>query len=86
MTPVGTMTVLLNSELLTLGRACGVLRRRNLPIQGFAVDSNGLSGLWRLSCVIDADEATLNGLVLQMGNVIGVREATVNLTPSKAEL
>jgi acetolactate synthase small subunit len=82
MTPAGTITVLLNDELLTLGRACGVLRRRNLPIRGFAVDSNGPPGLWRLSCVIDADEATLNGLVLQIGNVIGVREATVNLTPT----
>ncbi len=76
MTP-GLITVLLESELLTLGRACGVLRRRNLPMQSFAVDSQGNPGMWRLSCVIDADENTLNGLVLQMRNVVGVRKATV---------
>lgn len=81
MSPARTVTVWLNSELLTLGRACGVLRRRNLPIRGLAVDSNGPPGVWRLSCVIDADELTLEGLVLQIGNVIGVREATVNLSP-----
>jgi len=80
MTP-GLITVLLDSELLTLGRACGVLRRRNLPIQSFAVDSQGFSGVWRLSCVIDADESTLSGLVLQMQNVIGVRKATVTPNP-----
>jgi acetolactate synthase small subunit len=80
MTP-GLITVLLESELLTLGRACGVLRRRNLPIQSFAVDSHGYPGVWRLSCVIDADESTLSGLVLQMRNVVGVRKATVTPNP-----
>jgi acetolactate synthase small subunit len=80
MTP-GLITVLLESELLTLGRACGVLRRRNLPIQSFAVDSHGNPGVWRLSCVIDADERTLTGLVLQMRNVVGVRKATVTPNP-----
>ena len=80
MTP-GLITVLLESELLTLGRACGVLRRRNLPIESFAVDSHGHPGVWRLSCVIDADESTLSGLVLQMRNVVGVRKATVTPNP-----
>jgi acetolactate synthase small subunit len=80
-----TVTVLLERELLTLGRACGVLRRRNLAIRDLLVDSHGPGNVWRLSCVIDADESTLNGIVLQIGNVIGVHEATVTLTPhSKA--
>lgn len=78
----GRITVLLDSELLTLGRACGVLRRRNLPIQSFAVASNGHPGVWRLSCVIDADDVTLSALVLQIRNVIGVRKATV--TPNSS--
>jgi acetolactate synthase small subunit len=73
----GRITVLLDSELLTLGRTCGVLRRRNLPIRSFTVDSNDYPGVWRLSCVIDADEGTISGLVLQIRNVIGVRKATV---------
>ena len=73
-----TVTVLMSSELLTLGRACGALRRRNLPIRGFAVDSHGPPGVWRLSCEIDADDATVESLLLQIQNVVGVRKATAS--------
>ena len=73
-----TVSVLMTSDLLTLGRACGALRRRNLPIRGFAVDSNGPPGIWRLSCEIDADDATLESLLLQIQNVVGVHKATAS--------
>src|SRR5882672_6905912 len=81
-----TVTVLLSSELLTLGRACGALRRRNLPIRGFAVDSHGPPGIWRLSCEIDADDATVESLLLQIKNVVGVRKATATPIPSSGEI
>jgi len=68
--------VLMTSDLLTLGRASGALRRRNLPIRGFAVESNGPPGIWRLSCEIDADDVTVESLLLQIQNVVGVRKAT----------
>jgi acetolactate synthase small subunit len=71
------VTVLLETELLTLGRACGVIRRRNIPVRDLSVDSSGPGGLWRLSCVLDADELTVNGIVSQISNVIGVHAATV---------
>jgi len=70
--------VLMTSDLLTLGRASGALRRRNLPIRGFAVESNGPPGIWRLSCEIDADDATVESLLLQIQNVVGVRKATAS--------
>jgi ketol-acid reductoisomerase len=73
-----TVTVLMSSDLLTLGRACGALRRRNLPIRGFAVDSHGPPGVWRLSCEVDADDATVESLLLQIQNVVGVRKATAS--------
>ena len=38
------VSVLMNSDLLTLSRACAVLRRRNMPVRGFTVDSHGPSG------------------------------------------
>ena len=72
------LTVLLSSDLLTLSRACGVLRRRNLPVRALAVDSNGPPGIWRVSCEIDADDATVRSLVLQLYNVVGVRKATAS--------
>ncbi|MGH8622111.1 MAG: NAD(P)-binding domain-containing protein, partial [Burkholderiales bacterium] len=71
-----TLTVLFSSDLLTLSRACGVVRRRNLPIRALTVESNGPSGIWRMSCEIDADDATVQSLVLQLQNVVGVRNAT----------
>jgi ketol-acid reductoisomerase len=71
-----TVSVVMTSDLLTLGRACGALRRRNLPISGFAVDSHGLPGVWRLTCEIEADDATVESLLLQIQNVVGVRKAT----------
>jgi len=76
-----TVSVVMTSDLLTLGRACGALRRRNLPIGGFAVDSHGPPGVWRLTCEIDADDATVESLLLQIQNVVGVREATASSPP-----
>jgi ketol-acid reductoisomerase len=81
-----TVTVLMSSDLLTLGRACGALRRRNIPIRGFAVDSHGPPGVWRLSCEIDTDDATVESLLLQIQNVVGVRKATATSIPSSGEI
>jgi acetolactate synthase small subunit len=58
------VSVLMNSDLLTLSRACAVLRRRNMPVRGFAVASQSLPDIWRLTCEIDADDATAENLVL----------------------
>ena len=81
MTAARTVTVLLSSELLTLGRVCGVLRRRNLPIHALNVDSNGPPGVWRLTCEIETDDATVESLVLLIQNVVGVRRASATSIP-----
>src|SRR5712664_4762046 len=81
MTAVRTITVLMSSDLLTLGRVCGVLRRRNVPIHALNVDSNGPPGVWRLTCEIEADDATVESLVLLMQNVVGVRKASASSPP-----
>ena len=82
MTGARRVIVLMSSELLTLSRACGVLRRRNLAVRSLSVDSQGPPGIWRLSCEIDADEATAANLVHQFHNVVGVRRATATLSSS----
>ena len=71
-----TISVTMDSDLLTLSRACGVLRRRNLPIRALNVNSNGPPGVWRMSCEIDADDATIESLILLIQNVVGVHKAT----------
>jgi ketol-acid reductoisomerase len=70
-----TIGVTMDSDLLTLSRACGVLRRRNLPIRALNVNSNGPPGVWRMSCEIDADDATIESLILLIQNVVGVHKA-----------
>jgi len=77
MSDARAVTVLMTSDLLTLSRACAVLRRRNTPIRGLSVDSNGPPGVWRLSCEIDVDDATAVNLALLIQNVVGVRKATI---------
>src|SRR5438552_15447222 len=77
-----TVTVHLTTDRPTLGRAGGTVRRRNQPIRDFAVDSRGVPGVWRMSCEIDADDATADNLVLQIQNVIGVRKATITAISS----
>lgn len=72
------VTVWMNSDLLTLSRACAVLRRRNMPVRGFCVDSHGQPGVWRLTCEIDVDDATAENLTLLIKNVVGVRKATIS--------
>ncbi|HXG98548.1 MAG TPA: ketol-acid reductoisomerase [Gemmatimonadales bacterium] len=81
MTSARTVTIFMNSDLLTLSRACGVLRRRNSPVRGLTVDSHGQPGMWRLSCEIDADDATAQSLTLLIQNVIGVRKTTITSSP-----
>jgi len=81
MTAVRTITVLMSSDLLTLGRVCGVLRRRNVPIHALNVDSNGPPSVWRLTCEIEADDATVESLVLLIQNVVGVRRSSASSPP-----
>jgi ketol-acid reductoisomerase len=76
------VSVLMSSDLLTLSRACAVLRRRNMPVRGFAVAAQGVPGVWRLTCEIDVDDATAENLTLLFENVVGVRKATITTISS----
>jgi ketol-acid reductoisomerase len=76
------VTVLMRSELLTLSRACAVLRRRNMPIRALTVDAHGAADGWRLRCEIDVDDATAQNLELLIENVVGVSKATITTLSS----
>jgi len=71
------VAVLMSSDLLTLSRACAVLRRRNMPVRAFAVASQGVPGVWRLTCEIDVDDATAENLTLLFEYVVSVRKASI---------
>jgi acetolactate synthase-1/3 small subunit len=74
MTGGQTISVLLKQELVTLNRAFGVLRRRNLPIKSIAVGPAASPGLARLTIMMQTDQATADRMAKQLDKVVGVRE------------
>lgn len=68
-----TMAVLLDDALVTLNRAVGVLRRRNVPVEGLALHPSGTAGLSRLTFVLKTDAATADRVAQQFHKMIGVR-------------
>lgn len=74
MTGSHTISVLLEHELVTLNRAFGMLRRRNLPIKSIAVGPSASPGLARLTIMMQTDQATADRTARQLDKVVGVRE------------
>jgi acetolactate synthase small subunit len=68
-----TVAVLLDDALATLNRAVGVLRRRNVPIEGLALHPSGTAGVSRLTFVLKTDAATADRVAQQLHKMIGVR-------------
>src|SRR2546425_6764238 len=71
------VSVLLDDGLMTLNRAVGVLRRRNVPVEDFTVGPSGTAGVTRLSFVTPIDATTVDRVVQQLRKVIGVRDVFV---------
>jgi len=74
------VAVLLEDRLLTLNRAVGVLRRRNVPIECLALKPSGTAGVWERTCVLKADAATAGRFVQQIHKIIGVRDVVLVAT------
>lgn len=77
MTASHTVDVLLDDTLLTLNRAVGVLRRRNVAVERFAVRPCGPTGVSRLTFVLNTDAATADRVVQQFHKIVGVRAVEV---------
>src|SRR5437899_7178351 len=71
------VSVLLDDGLVTLNRAVGVLRRRNVPVEQLAVGPSGTAGVSRLSFVTPIDATTVDRVVQQFRKIVGVREVLV---------
>jgi len=69
--------VLLDNTLLTLNRAVGVLRRRNVAVEGLAVSPSGDGGTSRMTFVLHTDAATADRVVQQFRKIVGVRAVEV---------
>lgn len=72
-----TIRVQLDDGLLTLNRAVGVLRRRNVHVEDLVVGPSGAAGVTQLMFVLKTDDATADRVVQQFHKIVGVREVLV---------
>jgi acetolactate synthase I/III small subunit len=75
MTVAHAVSILLEDRLITLTRAVGLVRRRNLPVRSLAVGPTVTPGLSRLTLMIHSDTATADRAVQHLQKVVGVRAA-----------
>ena len=75
MTSPQAVSVLLEDRLITLNRAVGLIRRRNLPVRSLAVGPTTTPGVSRLTLMIHSDSATADRAVQHLQKMIGVRAA-----------
>ena len=75
MTSSQAVSVLLEDRLITLNRAVGLIRRRNLPVRSLSVGPTATPGLSRLTIIMHSDPATADRAVQQLQNLVGVRGA-----------
>jgi len=68
-----TVNVLLDGTLLTLNRAVGVLRRRNVAVERLTVHPRTDDGASRLTFALTADAATVDRVIQQFRKIVGVR-------------
>jgi acetolactate synthase-1/3 small subunit len=76
MTMSQAVSVLIEDRLITLNRAVGLIRRRNLPVRSLAVGPTDTPGLSRLTIMIHSDTATADRAVQHLQKMVGVRAAT----------
>ncbi len=75
MSEAHAVSVLLEDRLITLTRAVGLIRRRNMPVRSLAIGPTATPGLSRLTLMMHSDSATADRAVLQLQKMIGVRGA-----------
>jgi acetolactate synthase-1/3 small subunit len=75
MTVAQAVSVLLEDRWITLNRAVGLIRRRNLPVRSLAVGPTATPGISRLTIMIHSDTATADRAVQHLQKVVGVRAA-----------
>ncbi len=75
MSDAQAVSVLLEDRLITLTRAVGLIRRRNLPVRSLAIGPTATPGLSRLTIMMQSDSATAERAVQHLQKMIGVRGA-----------
>jgi acetolactate synthase-1/3 small subunit len=71
------VAALLEDDLLALNRAVGIVRRRNLAVTSVSLGPSTRVGVSRLTCVVAADDASVDRMANQLRKMVGVLEVTV---------
>ncbi len=85
MTASHAVDVLLDGGLLTLNRAVGVLRRRNVAVERLAIRPCGDAGVSRMTFVLTTDAATADRVVQQFHKIVGVRAVALSAVDDLAK-
>jgi ketol-acid reductoisomerase len=75
--PSWIITVLVQDDALALNRVIGIIRRRNLGIESFAIGPSDRPAILRLTCGMMGDRAAIDRSVNQIRKMIGVLEVSV---------
>lgn len=75
--PSWIITVLLQDDALALNRVVGIIRRRNLGIESFAVGPTDRPAILRLTCAMRGDRAAIDRSANQIRKMIGVLDVAV---------
>jgi acetolactate synthase-1/3 small subunit len=75
MSGLRVVTALLEDRLITITRAVGLIRRRNLPVRSLAVGPTDTPGVSRLTLMMQSDDATAERAAQHLQKIIGVRDA-----------
>lgn len=70
--PSWIISVLLQDDALALNRLMGILRRRNLGIESFAVGPSDKSGSLRVTCSMHADRGAIDRCANAIRRMVGV--------------
>lgn len=76
--PSWVITVLLQDDALTLNRAVGIVRRRNLALTSLSLGAAGQPGVSRMTCFMVADPAAIDRTANQLRKMVGAHAVTVS--------
>jgi acetolactate synthase small subunit len=76
--PNWVVSALLQDDMLSLNRATGIIRRRNLPVSGVSLGPAGRPGSLRLTCVVTTDREAAERMANALRKMIEIREVAVH--------
>lgn len=75
--PSWVVTLLLQDDALTLNRAVGIVRRRNIPVTSVSLGPTTRAGVSRLTTILSTDQSAVVRMANALRKMVGVLEVTL---------